>query len=333
MTTTTSSARVSLPGTDLTVSRLCLGGNRFGSALDDNESFALLDAFAELGGNFVDTALVYADWIPDVERSCSEKTLGRWMAARGCRSDMVVATKGGHHSFAEPTIPRLGREDLRADAYASVENLGGEPIDVYYLHRDDPARPIEDILATLEELVDDGAIRHYAASNLSADRLASAIRHAEEAGIRGFVANQLEWSLAEPKPDSVAPDLTCMDAQFFDIHRAGGMPVVPYSAQAKGYFDKVRAGTVLPESVRRYDTARNARIADELNKLADKYGVTPTCLALRGLLDVEFPTIPVIGCRTLPQLTESWATLDLPLEADDATRLSALAALPAVTTT
>lgn len=331
MTTTSSSVQVSLPGTDLTVSRLCLGGNRFGSTLDDDESFALLDAFAELGGNFIDTAHVYADWIRDVERSCSEKTLGRWMASRGCRSAFVVATKGGHHDLSETSVPRLGRAALRADAYASVENLGGEPIDVYFLHRDDPARPIEDILTTLEELADEGVIRHYAASNLSADRLASAIRHAEESGIRGFVANQLEWSLAVPRPESVAPDLTCMDAQFFDIHRAGGMPVVPYSAQAKGYFDKVGSRTELPETVLRYDTPRNVRVAEELNELTGKYHVTATCLALRGLLDAEFPTVPVVGCRTPSQLTESWAALDLSLEVDDAARLSALA-LPAITT-
>ncbi|AHK29128.1 hypothetical protein OPAG_02170 [Rhodococcus opacus PD630] len=322
--TTAADALLALPGTDLHVSRLCLGGNRFGSALDEGESFALLDTFAELGGNFVDTALVYADWVPGVERSCSERTLGRWLTTRNCRNEMVVATKGGHPDLTHPAGPRLDRASLRADAYASAENLGGAPIDLYYLHRDDPSRPIEDILDTMETLVDEGVIRYYAASNFSAERLSAAEEGANVSGVRGFVANQLEWSLAAPKAERVATDLTFMDPSLLEFHRTHRLPVVPYSAQAKGYFEKIRGTGPMPESVERYDTLGNAHIAEILNRLADEYGTDATALALRALIDCEIDTVPVVGCRTGEQLRRSWSCLDITLNPADSELLTSL---------
>ncbi|BAH51202.1 aldo/keto reductase [Rhodococcus opacus] len=322
--TAAASTLLLLPGTDLHVSRLCLGGNRFGSALDESESFALLDTFAELGGNFVDTALVYADWVPGVERSCSEHTLGRWLTTRDCRKAMVVATKGGHPDLAHPAGPRLDRASLRADAHASAENLGGAPIDLYYLHRDDPSRPIGDILDTMETLVDESVIRYYAASNFSADRLAAAAQYASASGIGGFVANQLEWSLAAPKADRVAPDLTYMDAGLLEFHRTHRLPVVPYSAQAKGYFEKSRSAGPIPQSVERYDTARNARTAQLLHRLADEYETDATALALRALIDCEIDIVPVVGCRTGEQLRRSWSCLDVSLSPSDSELLTSL---------
>src|SRR5215210_8088094 len=106
-------ALITLPGTDLSVSRLCLGGNRLGAQLDRAASFALLDAFTGRGGNFIDTAHVYANWLPDVERSCSEKTIGRWLAARGASTGVVVATKIEHPLVENPIPRRLDAMSLR----------------------------------------------------------------------------------------------------------------------------------------------------------------------------------------------------------------------------
>ena len=134
--------RVVIPGTKLSVSRLCLGGNRLGSALNQTESFALLDAFVAEGGNFIDTAHIYADWLPDAERSCSEKTIGRWLKSRG-HGDIIVATKGGHPPLEAPGVARLDASSLRMDALASRANLGLDQLEIFYLHRDDPKRPVE----------------------------------------------------------------------------------------------------------------------------------------------------------------------------------------------
>ena len=195
---------VRLPGTDLDVSRICLGGNRFGAQLDQEASFELLDIFHEAGGNFVDTAHVYADWLPDIERSSSEKTIGRWLAARGLRGKVVVATKGGHPELGNPASRRLDRASLREDATGSRDNLGTEDVPIFYVHRDDPGRPVDEILGALEELRGEGIIRHYAASNWTLPRLVEARRVAQRAGWQGFVANQPEWSLARRNPGSAA---------------------------------------------------------------------------------------------------------------------------------
>lgn len=305
------------------VSPLCLGGNMLGSRLDERQSHDLLDSFVAVGGSFVDTALVYADWVEGVEKSCSERTLGRWLASRGDPADVVVASKGGHPALDAPGRPRLDRDSLLADARASVENLG-RPVDVYYLHRDDPGRAVDDIVESLELLVEQGLVRCYAASNWRPSRLAEAEALAASGAATGFVADQLEWSIATPRQEAVPADLVCMDADALAFHRTAPMTVVPYGSQARGYFDKVGT-TPLPENLRRYDTPQNARTAADLSAMAARYGVRPTTLALAALLSAPFPTVPVVGCRTPEQVEASWQAVDLALDEDDAAALEALA--------
>ncbi|WP_200846875.1 aldo/keto reductase [Arthrobacter sp. 18067] len=320
--TTRSGMLTELPNTDLTVSALCLGGNRLGSELDQAASFDLLDTFFDLGGNFIDTALVYADWNQGIERSCSERTIGRWLGAQD-RSKLVIATKGGHPALDNPGVSRLDRGNLRDDAHRSIENLGGTPLDLYYLHRDDATRPIAEILETLEELVSDGLIRHYAASNFSAARLTEAAAWATANDVPGFVAHQLEWSLAQPRHDAVMPDLTWMDEELLTLHEEQKLTAIPYSSQARGYFDKALPDQPVPASVHRYDTVRNASALKTVTEIAHRLDVDKSTVALAGLLQTPLTTVPVIGCRTLEQLRSSWAALDLDLSAEDRERLAA----------
>lgn len=305
--------RITLPGTALAVSPLCLGGNRLGGELDCDQSFALLDAFVERGGNFVDTAHVYADWRPDAERSCSEKTIGRWRAARGA-GDIVVATKIGHPPLGAAERKRLDRASLRQDVLEALDNLGLSRLDLVYLHRDDPARPAEEILGVLEELRREGRIAHYAASNWSADRLAEAGAASGRHGWDGFRANQAEWSLAARNGASVAADLLRMDAAMVDWHRARQVAAIPYSTQARGYFDKHAAGKVDAATAASYDSEENRRRAHKLALLADHAGLTPTQAMLALFRLAPFPVIPVVGCRDAAQVASSFQGIaaDLP---------------------
>jgi aryl-alcohol dehydrogenase-like predicted oxidoreductase len=311
--------RIRIPDTDLNVSRLCLGGNRLGGALDQDASFALLDAFVEAGGNFIDTAHVYADWLPGVERSCSEKTIGRWRRSRG-EPHVVIATKGGHPLLADPSVRRLDARSLREDAEASRDHLGVPRSDLYYLHRDDPERPVADILAALEELRQKGVVRHYAASNWSAVRLAEAAKTAAAHGWSGFVANQPEWSLATRNPGSAPADLLALDAAMAAFHARTGTALVPYSAQAQGYFDKA-PGQLTAATARTYDNPRNRALGEVLSEAAARLGGSPTGVMLAAMLRAPFPVIPVVGCRTPGQVRASFASLALPLSQPDADRL------------
>lgn len=308
------SGRTLLPGMPVEVGPLALGGNRLGSALDAEQSCALLDAFVELGGNLIDTALVYADWLPEVERSCSERTVGRWLRARGHPLDVVVATKGGHPDLSSPSAPRLDERALRFDVEQSLEHLGLDVLPLFWLHRDDPRRPVEEIVDTLEVLVGAGLIACYGTTNMRATRLRRAQEHAHQRGARGFVASQPGFSLAMPRPDTVAADLVVMDEDLWRAHAGLGLPVVAYSAQARGYFDKVAQGGPLSGDAAVYDTPTNRATAALLQRIAPSYGLTPTQLALLTLTLLEVAVVPVIGPRSTAQLRASAAALAVDLD-------------------
>lgn len=299
---------ISLPKTELTPSLLCLGGVALGSQLNEQESFALLDAFIDFGGNFVDTAKVYADWLPG-ERSVSEKTIGRWIRSRGHRSRLIVSTKGAHPELATMHKPRLGRKELDIDIAQSLRNLQVECIDLYWLHRDDPARPVEVIVDALQEQVAAGKIRYYGCSNWRADRIAAAQVYAQQRGWTGFVANQMLWSLAAVEPQSMPdPTMVPMDAALLELHRTSGLPAIPYASQANGFFVRAAAKTLdrmNPAQRTLYETPENLRRAARVQQLAAESGLTITAVVLGYLRSQPFLTIPIVGCHTLAQLADS----------------------------
>ena len=323
---TAPATRLTLPGTALSVSALCLGGNRFGGDLDEAASFALLDAYAERGGNFIDTAHVYADWIPGNAPSSSERTIGRWLADRR-PAGIVVATKGGHPPLDDPATKRLDLGSLRSDVEGSLACLGVAALDLFYLHRDDPGRPAADVLSSLERLRSEGLIRHYAASNWSVARLREAEAAATAENWAGFVASQVEWSLARRNLGTAAADLVAMDPGMVAFHRRTRLTAVPYSAQARGYFDKV-AGAMDPATARAYDSAANRDAAALIGGIAAAHGASPTQVMLAALIRLPFPVVPVIGPRTPAQVAASWDALSIDLDGGALERLSALACGP-----
>src|SRR4051794_39489133 len=149
--------------TDLDVFPLCLGGNVFGWTADEEQSFAVLDVYADAGGDFIDTADVYSAWAPGNSGGESEKIIGRWLARRGRRDDIVIATKVGMASGLDNLAPK----NIRTAAEASLSRLGVDHIDLYYAHQDDPNTPLEETLAAFDALVREGKVRYIAASNYS----------------------------------------------------------------------------------------------------------------------------------------------------------------------
>ena len=152
-----------IPRTDLEVSALCLGGNVFGWTADATTSFAVLDAYAAAGGNFIDTADVYSAWAPGNSGGESETIIGEWLAARGNRDDVVIATKVGKLAG----LDNLRAETIHQAAEDSLRRLGIDHIDLYYAHSDDPDTPLEETLGAFDELVEAGKVRAIAASNYS----------------------------------------------------------------------------------------------------------------------------------------------------------------------
>lgn len=302
-----------ISGTDLAPSSLCMGTGEMGGTLDREQSFLILDAFAGLGGTFLDSAKIYNDWIPG-EKSRSEKMVGAWMKSRGSRSKIILGTKGAHFNLETPQIPRLSPEEIRFDLDASLSHLQTDWIDIYWLHRDDPSRPVEEIIQTLESQVQAGKIRYYGFSNWRHNRLIEAVRYSKEHGHQGFSAVQNMWSLAEVNLDGIAdPTMVAMDHDLLNFHRSYQVTAIPYTSQANGLFQKMAANqnTPLPMNLQRtYGGPVNDRRLQNILALQKQSGLTISQIVLGYLLSQPFPTIPIFSTRNLHHLEETMTAVD-----------------------
>lgn len=302
-----------LTGTDLQVSSLCLGTVEFGASMDMLDCFRQLDEFMELGGNFLDTAHVYGDWLPG-ERARSETVIGKWLKQSGRRSRCVISTKGAHPRLDTMNVSRVNRKAIMTDIEESLKSLKTDTIDLYFLHRDDVNVSVEEILGILEEARRKGSIRYYGCSNWRLERLKEAQRAAEVHDFYGFSCNQLMWSLADINPGGLGdPTLIWIDQKTFAYHKEKQLSAMAYMSVAKGYFSKLLNGDAIPEKVAAiYDNEANRRIAKELKALRAN-GTTPVQACISYFDSQPFPAIPIASFRTIEQMRETAAGCDMTL--------------------
>jgi aryl-alcohol dehydrogenase-like predicted oxidoreductase len=306
---------VTLPGTDLAVSRIALGSSAIGTEVSRPDSFAILDAFVEAGGTFVDTAHVYANWAPG-EKHRSEKTIGAWLKATGLRDRIVLATKGGHPDPATPMVSRLSPAEIVGDLDSSLECLGVERVDLYWLHRDQPSRPVGEMLDALHEQVLLGKIRYIGCSNWRPARIREAQAYAAKHGITPFVASQIHWSLAVPNPGVVEWDHAAMDDEAAAFYASAGLAVVGFTSQARGFFTKAGEGgmaSLRPELRSAFWNPANLARLRRARELASQLGTTVTAVVLAYIASHAFVGIPIIGPVTLEQARDSLRDCDLTL--------------------
>ncbi len=301
---------IPLPNTDLHVSSLCLGTGDFGSGLDQAASFQLLDEFVEGGGNFIDTANIYGDWIPGT-KSSSEKMIGKWLTVRGNRQRMIIATKGAHPLMTSMNVQRMAPHELIHDIEQSLGHLQTDVIDLYWLHRDDPTRPTGEIIETLAGQVKAGKIRYFGCSNWRVERIRTANEYAAAHGLPGFVADQMLWNAAvldvEALPDK---SMVAMEAPLYAYHQKSGLAAIPYSSQAHGLLHKLAAGNgaaIRPNHQAIYPLQANQKRVAAAQALAQELGVSLTGIVLGYLQSQPFTTIPIIGAQNLPHLQDSMA--------------------------
>jgi aryl-alcohol dehydrogenase-like predicted oxidoreductase len=301
---------VRIPNSDLYVSSLCLGTGEFGSKLDRAASWRLLDEFIDAGGNFIDTANVYGDWVAGT-KSSSEKMTGAWLAEHGKRSQLLIATKGAHPLLSSMDTPRSAPHEIIYDIEQSLKHLHTDVIDLYWLHRDDPARPAGEFIETLAGQVKAGKIRYFGCSNWRAERIAAANAYAAAQGLPGFVGDQMLWNAAKLDAEAL-PDKTmvAMDPALYEYHRQTGLAAIPYTSQAHGLLQKLAEGNIAiirPHDSKLYPLAANQRRAAVAQALAKELGVSVTGIVLGYLQSQPFVTIPIIGAQTLPHLHDSLA--------------------------
>ena len=278
---------------ELPLSRLALGTLGFSLRTRDRD-YALLDAWLEAGGTVIDTAHVYED-------GDAERVLGRWLADRpGARERIVLVTKGAH---PDGDRKRVTPVDIAADLRDSMERLGG-PVDLYLLHRDDPAVEVGEIVDALDAHRRAGEIRAFGVSNWTLPRIEEANAYAAARGVAGIDCNSPHLSLAVQNEPPWAGCLSATDAESRAWHARTGLPLLAWSAQAGGYF----AGA----ASRVYDNAGNRERRARAEQLGDANAV-----ALAWVLAQPFPTIAIIGPHSLEHLHASLEALAVELSADE----------------
>ncbi|MCX5398049.1 aldo/keto reductase [Streptomyces sp. NBC_00102] len=303
----------------LDVFPLALGGNVFGWTADEAQSFAVLDAYAAAGGNFVDTADSYSAWVPGNRGGESETLIGKWLMSRGNRADVVVATKVGAH----PEYRGLAAGNVKGAVEESLRRLDTDYIDLYYTHFDDETVPVEEIVTALDQLVKEGKIREIGASNIRPERLRASLEFSEREGLARYVALQPHYNL-------VSRDTYEGPAQ--DLVAEAGLSAVPYYALAAGFLTgKYRPGTRVES--RRADTAgahleseRGQKVLVALDAVAREREAEIATVALAWLASRPTVAAPIASARTPEQLPALLAVADLTLTDEELDRLTAASA-------
>jgi aryl-alcohol dehydrogenase-like predicted oxidoreductase len=299
--------------TDLDVFPICLGGNVFGWTADEPQSRAVLDSYTLAGGNFIDTANSYL-----VEHGRSETIIGRWMADRGNRDQVVLATKVGGGRGA---VRNLRAETIEREAQASLERLQTDRIDLYYAHFDDQQTPLEESLHAFDALVQAGTVRHIAASNYAPERLTAALELQREHGLAEFTVLQPQYNLVERG----------FERTLLPVAEAWDLAVVPYYGLAKGFLTgKYRPGgeavdSPRAEAARAYLEGGGAAVLEALEEVAAAHRTTMPAVALAWLLAQPRVAAPISSARTTEQLEQILPTATLELTSAELDRLSATA--------
>ncbi|MFB6078037.1 MAG: aldo/keto reductase [Halarchaeum sp.] len=307
-------AQTTLGSTGARVSEFALGTAMFGREFDGgvattaSEAHDILDAFADAGGNFVDTANTYAD-------GESERIVGDWLAKRD-RGDFVVASKLYWNQVASDES--LSRRAIRAEIEGTLDRLGTDYLDVYYIHRWDDETPIAEILRTLDRLVDEGKVDYLGISTAAAWKLTKALWTSDIEGLERFEVTQPKFNAAYRDPVR----------DYLDVAADQGLAVCPYSPLEGGLLTgKYARDADAPEGSRGdvsgWDVSeRQWDVLEAVEAVAAEEDATPAQVALRWLADHERVTAPILGARTVEQIEENLGVLDVSLAVDQRERIT-----------
>ena len=278
----------------------------------------MLDAYVRAGGNFIDTADMYgrrgAGGVGE-----SERIIGRWMAARGNREQIVIATKVGMST----ELHGLSADTIRRGAEASLERLGVDRIDLYYAHQDDPETPLEETLRAFQALIDEEHVRYVGASNYSAQRLSEALSLGEQEGLARYVVLQPHYNLMEREYEL---DLAGVCERY-------GLACVPYFGLARGFLtgkyrpDGEQVDSQRASGVREnYFNARGFAVLEALDEIAAAHSAPVAAVALAWLLAQPTVAAPIASATSVEQLSQLLPSAAIELSAADVERLSAASA-------
>ena len=296
----------------LQVSPVALGAMDFGTTTSREDAFAVLDAYLDMGGNFIDTSNNYAHWNGTGDES--ETLLGEYFASRKCRDSVVLATKVGFDRHGQGQ--GLKKEQIEYWIDESLHKLKTDYIDLYYAHTDDPTTPLEETMDAFHRLIEKGKVRHLGGSNYDTWRFAEANAVAQTP----YTVMQQWFTYLHPRAD-IAPQYTFNEATNRERLRyltSKNIPLVAYSCLAKGgYEDPAR----LPDEL-----ISGERLAF-LKTMAKEKGVSASALAVAWMVNLHrcegFPrVIPLFGSSKVEHFTANFIGAELPLSNDELDQLN-----------
>lgn len=301
---------------DIQVFPVCLGAMNFGTTTSMEDSFRVLDAYADMGGNFLDTSNNYAHWQGTGDES--ETVLGQWLRRRGCRDKMILATKVGYDRHGRGQ--GLKREQIAYWVEESLRKLGTDYIDLYYAHVDDTQTPLEETLEAFHRLVQQGKVRLLGGSNYDTWRMAEANLIAEARGYTPYTVAQQRFTYLFEKsqcpPEYTFNEVTNRERLRFC--RAKNIPLVAYTSLAKGGYecpDKLPGEYVTGDRL------------EFLRQMAKEKGVTASALAVAWMTQLHrcpgFPrVIPLFGSSDPRRFCRNLDGLALTLTQEELDRLN-----------
>lgn len=290
--------------------KVLLGTAYFGSSVPKETAFEILDKYYELGGNHIDTARLYSD-------GNSEKVIAEWIKSRKVQ-DIHISTKGGYPSGDDLSKPRLSEKELRKDLELSLTSLETDTIDFYWLHCDDRAISPEQIINLMNQLVKEGKIKKFGASNWNYSRIKEANDYAKKNNLAPFEAVQIRFSPAIVIGDNERKGfLEEMNKTAFDFYANESIPVAAYASQAKGFFSKIHSlgeEGLSGKAKERYLCKENLETLAHIEYIADSKGSSIASVVCGALSSLESPnTFPIIGASSVSQLEDSIKGGDLVL--------------------
>lgn len=312
--------RSGLPVSPLTLGTMTMGNTEWGSS--DSDSAAIFNAYVDGGGNSIDTADVYAG-------GRSEELVGRFIAERKLRDRLVLATKSGFSADgSNPLAGGASRKNVHRALEGSLRRLGTDYIDLYWLHVWDRVTPAEEILQTFGDLVRTGKIRYFGFSDIPAWLAVRVATLAESHGVPGPIALQLEYSLVE----------RAIEREHVPAAQHLGFGIVPWSPLAAGFLTgKYSRTDTKADGEGRLNknnpfgdskfTEHNWQVLEVVQTVADEIGRPPSQVALAWLTQRSKVGTVLLGARTLAQLTDNLASLEIDLTADMIGRLDAVSAI------
>ncbi len=305
--------KVKLGNSEIEFKPLVFGGNVFGWTVDEKQSFALLDAFIDMGFSLIDTSNNYSHWVPGHSGSESETIIGKWISKRDIRDKIQIATKVGGRRI-DNSKPNLKKEYIIKSVEDSLLRLNVDTIDLYQSHHDDLTTGIDETLEAYHHLIQNGKIKWIGASNLSPERISESLQMAEDHNLPYYIAIQPEYNLY---------DRMKYEEQYEQLAIDNHLGVISYYSLASGFLSgKYRSIEDIKET-KRYDAlkdrfnARGLRILDVLAEIAHTQQASMSAIALAWSLHRPSVTAPIVSATSIQQLEELSRAVEIKLTPEE----------------